>query len=128
MTSRNSCKITQPRGILLTRFLNNWFECRRTRLRNGYSVEPYPLRPDLSLDRSAWSAQMASIAIVRSTNQPPDGLSAEETAEFERLDALAALDEAGKPAWVFEGEPTSPRERRWLELYTNRSLATRRWK
>ena len=71
---------------------------------------------------------MASIAIVRSTNQPPDGLSAEETAEFERLDALAALDEAGKPAWVFEGEPTSPRERRWLELYTNRSQETPRWK
>ena len=71
---------------------------------------------------------MASIAIVRSTKPPPDGLSAEETAEFERLDALAALDEAGKPAWVFEGEPTSRREKRWLELYTKQQQATPRWK
>jgi len=70
---------------------------------------------------------MASIAIVRNTNSPLDGLSTEEAAEFKRLDALAALDEAGRPAWIFEGEPTSPRERRWLELYTKQTRATRRW-
>jgi hypothetical protein len=70
---------------------------------------------------------MASMAIVRSANSSLDGLSTEEAAEFERLDALAALDEAGKPAWIFEGEPTSPRERRWLELYTKQSQATRHW-
>lgn len=66
---------------------------------------------------------MASIAIIRNTNSPLDGLSTEETAEFERLDALAALDEAGKPTWIFEGEPTSRREKRWLELYTKQIKA-----
>lgn len=69
---------------------------------------------------------MASIAIVRSASPPLDGLSIEETAEFELLDALAALDNNGKPAWVFEGEPTSRREKRWLELYTKQTLAMRR--
>lgn len=38
-------------------------------------------------------------------------------AEFERLDAIAPLDEEGRPAWSFEGEPLTARERRWLELY-----------
>ena len=69
---------------------------------------------------------MASIAIVRSANPPLDGLSIEETAEFERLDALPPIDDNGKPAWVFEGEPTSRREKRWLELYTKQLQATRR--
>lgn len=41
----------------------------------------------------------------------------EELAEFERLDATAPLDEEGRPAWSFEGEPLTGRERRWLELY-----------
>lgn len=41
----------------------------------------------------------------------------DELAEFEQLDATAPLDEAGQPAWSFEGEPLTARERRWLELY-----------
>lgn len=41
----------------------------------------------------------------------------EELAEFERLDAMAPLDEQGLPAWSFEGGPLTARERRWLELY-----------
>jgi hypothetical protein len=41
----------------------------------------------------------------------------DEVAEFERLDATAPLDEDGQPAWSFEGEPLTARERRWLELY-----------
>jgi hypothetical protein len=41
----------------------------------------------------------------------------DELAEFERLDATAPLDEEGQPAWSFEGEPLTVRERRWLELY-----------
>lgn len=40
-----------------------------------------------------------------------------ELAEFERLEATAPLDEEGCPAWSFEGEPLTARERRWLELY-----------
>jgi hypothetical protein len=69
---------------------------------------------------------MASIAIVRSANLPLDSLSTEETAEFELLDALPPIDDNGKPAWVFEGEPTTYREKRWLELYTKQTQARRR--
>lgn len=68
---------------------------------------------------------MASIAIVRSANPPLDGLSIEETAEFELLDALLPIDDNGEPTWVFEGEPISRREKRWLELYTKQIRARR---
>ncbi|MGY4624781.1 hypothetical protein [Bradyrhizobium sp. USDA 4486] len=44
-------------------------------------------------------------------------LTADEIVEFECLDATAPLDEIGRPAWSFEGEPLTVRERRWLELY-----------
>lgn len=47
----------------------------------------------------------------------------DELAEFERLDATAPLNEDGQPAWSFEGQPLTPRERRLLELY--RKLADR---
>jgi hypothetical protein len=45
------------------------------------------------------------------------GLTIEETIEFEALDALPPFDDIGNIAWVFEGEPTTRREKRWLELY-----------
>jgi hypothetical protein len=48
------------------------------------------------------------------------GLTIEETIEFEALDALPPFDDSGNIAWVFEGEPTSCREKRWLELYVKR--------
>ena len=48
----------------------------------------------------------------------------DELAEFERLDASAPLDEEGRSAWSFEGEPLTARERRWLELY--RKLESRK--
>jgi hypothetical protein len=48
------------------------------------------------------------------------GLTIEETIEFEALDALPPFDESGNIAWVFEGEPTTCREKRWLELYVKR--------
>lgn len=54
-------------------------------------------------------ACVAMTAVARPT--------AEELAEFERLDAAAPLDEEGRPAWSFEGQPLTVRERRWLELY-----------
>jgi hypothetical protein len=59
-------------------------------------------------------------------NPPLVGLSIEETAEFEWLDALPPIDGNGKPGWVFEGEPTIHREKRWLELYTKQVRARRR--
>jgi len=30
---------------------------------------------------------------------------------------MKPVDDNGNIAWTFEGEPTSDRERRWLELY-----------
>jgi hypothetical protein len=45
------------------------------------------------------------------------GLSLEETIEFEALEAMPPLDDNGNAGWTFEGEPTAPREKRWLELY-----------
>jgi hypothetical protein len=40
--------------------------------------------------------------------------------EFEALDALPPFDDSGKVAWAFEGEPTTRREKRWLELYAKK--------
>jgi hypothetical protein len=44
-------------------------------------------------------------------------LTIEETIEFEALDRLPPFDDRGNIAWAFEGEPTTRREKRWLELY-----------
>jgi hypothetical protein len=52
---------------------------------------------------------------------PVAALMMDEAAEFEMLDALHPLDDFGNVAWIFEGEPTSRREKRWLELYTKLS-------
>jgi hypothetical protein len=51
------------------------------------------------------------------SNRPLDGLTIEETTEFKAIEALPPLDENGNIAWTFEGEPTTSREKRWLELY-----------
>jgi hypothetical protein len=49
--------------------------------------------------------------------RPIGGLTIEETIEFETIDALPPFDDNGNIAWIFEGEPTTDREKRWLELY-----------
>jgi hypothetical protein len=48
---------------------------------------------------------------------PIAGLTTEETIEFEAIEALPPFDDNGNIAWIFEGEPTTDREKRWLELY-----------
>jgi hypothetical protein len=48
---------------------------------------------------------------------PIDGLTIEETIEFEAIDALPPFDNNGNIAWTFGGAPTTGREKRWLELY-----------
>jgi hypothetical protein len=54
------------------------------------------------------------------------GLTPAETHEFETLDALAPSDSSGnRLAWTFGGEPTTGREKRWLQLYTRHDEA---WK
>jgi hypothetical protein len=55
---------------------------------------------------------------------PVAALMMDEAAEFEMLDALPPFDDSGNVAWIFEGEPTSRREKRWLELYTKLSAAS----
>jgi hypothetical protein len=51
------------------------------------------------------------------------GLSPEEAIEFEALEALPPLDDNGNVGWTSEGEPTTPREKRWLELYRKHEQA-----
>lgn len=55
---------------------------------------------------------------------PVAALMMDEAAEFEMLDAVPPFDDCGNVAWVFEGEPTTPREMRWLELYTKLSAGS----
>ena len=51
------------------------------------------------------------------------GLTFEETIEFEALEELRPLDDNGNIGWTFEGEPTTAREKRWLELYRKQETA-----
>ena len=54
------------------------------------------------------------------------GLTSAETQEFETLDSLSPSDSSGnRIAWTFGGEPTTNREKRWLQLYTKHDEA---WK
>ena len=54
------------------------------------------------------------------------GLTSAETQEFETLDSLPPSDDSGERiAWTFGGEPTTSREKRWLQLYTRHDEA---WK
>ena len=56
-------------------------------------------------------------------NRALDGLTIEETIEFKAIEALPPFDENGNIAWTFEGEPTTSREKRWLELYVKQEEA-----
>jgi hypothetical protein len=51
------------------------------------------------------------------------GLTSAETREF--LDSLSPSDGSDRIAWTFGGDPTTGRERRWLQLYTKHDEA---WK
>ncbi len=52
------------------------------------------------------------------------GLTAAETKEFKMLDSLSPSD-GDNIGWTFGGEPTTRREKRWLELYTRHNEALR---
>ena len=52
------------------------------------------------------------------------GLTAAETKEFKMLDSLSPSD-GDNIGWTFGGEPTTRREKRWLELYTRHNEAWR---
>jgi hypothetical protein len=56
------------------------------------------------------------------------GLSVQETFEFETLDALPPLDDTGSHvSWSTDGQPTTKREKRWLELYLKHDEAWKDW-
>jgi hypothetical protein len=57
----------------------------------------------------------------------PIGLTADETAEFGRLDRLSPVDPLGNCLWDFEGDPKTPDEKRWLELYRKREAGSSTW-
>ncbi len=55
------------------------------------------------------------------------GLTVDETAEFERLDRLSPVDHLGNCLWDFEGDPKTPDEKRWLELYRKLETGSSTW-
>lgn len=55
------------------------------------------------------------------------GLTVEETSEFERLDQLSLDNPSGDGAWSFDDEPTTPEEKRWLELYRKHETGWNAW-
>ena len=82
-----------------------------------------------------------STAVYRNQSAPPEfprerytvdaqgkrvllGLTAAETKEFKMLDSLSPSD-GENIGWTFGGEPTTRREKRWLELYTRHNEAWR---
>jgi hypothetical protein len=57
------------------------------------------------------------------------GLTSAETHEFETLDSLSPSDDGGdRIAWTFGGDPTTGREKRWLQLYTKHDEAWKKQK
>jgi hypothetical protein len=59
----------------------------------------------------------------RTVNIPLAGLTIKETNEFKAIEKLLPIDCDGTIAWTFEGEPTTEREKRWLELYEKHNAA-----
>jgi hypothetical protein len=55
------------------------------------------------------------------------GLTVDETAEFERLDRLSPVDPLGNCLRDFEGDPKTPDEKRWLELYRKHEAGSSTW-
>jgi hypothetical protein len=98
-------------GISMTQILKGRFDGSRTRHR------AHPASPELLTGRHTIDEKGRRVLV---------GLSAAETQEFETLDSLPPSDISGnRIAWTFGGEPTTNREKRWLQLYTRHDEA---WK
>jgi hypothetical protein len=95
----------------MTQILKGRFDGSRARRRAP------PASPELLTERHTIDEQGCRVLV---------GLSAAETQEFETLDSLPPSDISGnRIAWTFGGEPTTNREKRWLQLYTKHDEA---WK
>jgi hypothetical protein len=95
-----------------------------TRLRQPAKPH-HRMRWDHPLTRPRQPQPAAHLRSIRSRPAPAEeygrciaGLTFEETIEFEALEGLPPYDDNGNVGWTFEGEPTTPREKRWLELYS----------
>jgi hypothetical protein len=101
-----SCFIS---GISMTQILKGRFDGSKAAHRNQSAApESFPER---------WTVDPQGQHILT-------GLSAAETKEFQALDALSPSD-GEEVGWTFGGEPTTRREKRWLELYTRHNEAWR---
>ena len=72
-------------------------------------------------------AAIVDVTFTATVPRTPIGLTADETAEFERLDRLSPVDPLGNCLWDFEGDPKTPDEKRWLELYRKREAGSSTW-
>jgi hypothetical protein len=98
-------------GISMTQILKGRFDGSRA----GHRAHPVAL--ELSTERYTTDETRRRVLV---------GLTPAETQEFETLDSLPPSDSSGnRIAWTFGGEPTTDREKRWLELYTRHDEA---WK
>jgi hypothetical protein len=101
-------------GISMTQILKGRFDGSKARHR------ACPVSLELLTERHAIDANGRRVLV---------GLSAAETGEFETLDSLSPSDGSGnRIAWTFGGDPTSSREKRWLQLYTKHDEAWKTWK
>jgi hypothetical protein len=100
----------------MTQILKGRFDGRNGR-RNGTEDRTPSSTPEFSAERYQIDHDGRRVLV---------GLTLAETQEFETLDALAPSDSSGnRLGWTFGGEPTTGREKRWLELYTKHDEA---WK
>jgi hypothetical protein len=108
-----------PRSFLLeismTQILKGCFDTHRRDSRTANPAKPPA--PEFSSARYHLDQSGRRVLV---------GLTSAETREFETLDAIAPSDSNGDHlAWTFGGEPTTGREKRWLQLYTKHDEA---WK
>jgi hypothetical protein len=73
------------------------------------------------------SAATVDVTFAGTAQRSLIGLTADETAEFERLDRLSPVDHLGNCLWDFEGDPKTPDEKRWLELYRKNEGGSSTW-
>jgi hypothetical protein len=73
------------------------------------------------------SSRPGAARAARSTELRPClfGLSSKETAEFDGL--VPPLLDNENVGWIFEGKPTSSRQKRWLRLYRKHQEAVAAW-
>jgi hypothetical protein len=76
---------------------------------------------------SPLSAAIVDVTFTGTVPRTLIGLTVDETAEFERLDRLSPVDHVGNCLWDFEGDPKTPDEQRWLELYRKREAGSITW-